>query len=601
MKKLFIYTILSFLFISSNILFAQPGFLDPTFGNGGLAGSNIIAQCHASAVQNDGKIILAGEFSAFVIERYTIDGVLDESFGVDGRVTITFYHNSDAATGVVIDNENNIIVSGYRVKNSIKDIDMVLVKLKPNGSIDSSFGENGISSLSINKLNYTTGMIQQADGKFIISGQNMKNEYDSKSIFLARFNSNGSIDSSFGEDGYIVRKFDLATTSESIIMQEDGKILTGGTYNFLSSRPSYYVARYNSDGSEDKSFGDNGIATYTFGLGQGSDEWANALHAITIQPDGKIICGGMQGDFANWSYDMGLVRFNPNGTLDNTYGENGTVKINYPGYFSQIITLMMQPDGKLIAGAMAQDNVVGADPMLLMRFLDNGDFDPGFAVNGMQVTTNNGFSIACKSGNLEQDGKIVLAGYSNSRLLAARYNGDNVLAAHFKDLKAILENDVITISWQTLNENNTKSFTVERSGNGKDFLGITTLPAKHAAGNAYNYTDKNPLYGDNYYRIKENAANGANTYSQILKVTFADSQTISLYPNPAKNTVTLKGLNINAKATIKITDMQGREISKQNFSNTSSATISIKTLAQGSYFILVEQEGKLTKLRLVKE
>ena len=142
---------------------------------------------------------------------------------------------------------------------------------------------------------------------------------------------------------------------------------------------------------------------------------------------------------------------------------------------------------------------------------------------------------------------------------------------------------------------------MERSNNAKDYVGISTIPAKHAAGNSYSYTDKNPLYGDNYYRIKENAANGSFTYSQTLKVVFENGNKISLYPNPAKNTVTIKGLNKNATAFIKITDMNGREISKFNFSNTSIATLSIRALAQGSYFILVEQNGKVTKLRMVKE
>ncbi|MFZ1798665.1 MAG: T9SS type A sorting domain-containing protein, partial [Chitinophagaceae bacterium] len=155
-------------------------------------------------------------------------------------------------------------------------------------------------------------------------------------------------------------------------------------------------------------------------------------------------------------------------------------------------------------------------------------------------------------------------------------------------------------TWQTLNESGTKSFTVERSGNANDYAGINTVPAKGVASN-YSYTDKNPLSGTSYYRIRENAANGTNTFSPVVNVVFNDNGVISLYPNPAKNTVTVKGLNKNSTATIRITDMNGREISKQNFIQSSTATLNIRALAQGSYFMLVEENGKVTKLRMVKE
>ncbi|MFZ1798709.1 MAG: T9SS type A sorting domain-containing protein, partial [Chitinophagaceae bacterium] len=126
------------------------------------------------------------------------------------------------------------------------------------------------------------------------------------------------------------------------------------------------------------------------------------------------------------------------------------------------------------------------------------------------------------------------------------------------------------------------------------------VPAKGVASN-YSYTDKHPLSGTSYYRIRENAANGSNTFSLVVKVVFNDNGIISLYPNPAKNIVTIKGLNKNTTATIRITDMNGREISKQNFTQSSTATLNIRALAQGSYFVLVEENGKVTKLRIVKE
>jgi len=529
MKKLFINILaLCISFFTSN-LFSQPGFLDPSFGTGGLVNvQQGYTEYHSVISLLDKRIIAVSD--GFLMDKYNSDGSIDLSFGVNGRSVPQLGFNQKKAIGIFELADQKMIVGGWYVSSGV-NIDVLVIRTNSNGIVDSSFGLNGSAVMDINTRDFAEAMIMQPDGKIIVVGELGKNEFDLLKIFIARFNSDGSIDSSFGEDGHVTTKFDQYVTCVSVALQEDGKILVGGTLDLNLIRPAYYVARYNTDGSKDNSFGDKGIGSYTF-EGQGSEEWANELHAIVVQPDGKIICGGNQGNFVNFTYDMGLVRFNSNGTLDNSFGENGVVKINYPGYYSQINTLLMQPDGKLIAGASAQHNMAGAEPMLLMRFLDNGDLDPDFAVNGMQVTTNNQYSAYCKSSCLQDDGKIILGGYSNSKFLLARYKGDNVLAANFKDVKATQNNEAITITWQTLNETSTKSFTVERSSNANDYAGINTIPAKGVASN-YSYTDKNPLSGTSYYRIRENAANGTNTFSPVVKVVFNDNGVISLYPNPA--------------------------------------------------------------------
>ncbi|MBS1729630.1 MAG: T9SS type A sorting domain-containing protein, partial [Bacteroidetes bacterium] len=139
------------------------------------------------------------------------------------------------------------------------------------------------------------------------------------------------------------------------------------------------------------------------------------------------------------------------------------------------------------------------------------------------------------------------------------------------------------------------------SGNAQDYRDIANIPAKGQTENSYNYTDKNPLAGDNYYRIRENARNGTVSYSQTLKVNFIQSGVLSLYPNPAKNTVTVKGLDKNSASVIKIMDMQGREISSQHFDRVSTATLNIRNLAQSAYFVQITQGEKVVRLKMVKE
>ncbi|MEO7209646.1 MAG: T9SS type A sorting domain-containing protein [Chitinophagaceae bacterium] len=603
MKKLLRISNIIIIVISSFLghsLKAQPGFLDPTFGNNGFASSLDIAGGYSTSIQSDGKILVGGYYGNFLIERFNQDGSNDLEFGNNGSSLLKIGYATGNPIGISEVENNKIIFAGWYLPKANSNYDIIVVRLNSNGSIDSSFGINGIATMDIDKYDYAESMLLQPDGKIIVSGELGKNENDRLRTFITRFNSNGSIDNSFGENGNVITKFDVAVTSVASQLKPNGEILTAGTSGLFSSRPSYYIMNYNSDGSVKNNFGENGIATYTFGVGQGSDDWANELRDIILQPDGKIICGGHEGDYIHYNYDMGLVRFNSDGSLDNTYGTNGTIVISYPDHYSLISTLMMQPDGKLIAGGNAIDYNMGVIPMLLFRFLDNGNLDPDFAVNGMQVTTNGEFSITCSAGCLDAQGKIILVGHSNYHILVARFNGDNVLADHFKEVKAVQNNDAVTITWQTLNEISTKSFTVERSGNANDYVGINSVPAKGLASN-YSYTDKSPLDGISYYRIRENVANGTNTFSPVVKVVFNDNGIISLYPNPAKNTVTVKGLNKNINAVIKIIDMQGREISSQNFTQSSSATLNIRALSQGTYFVQVAQEGKVVRLKMVKE
>ncbi|MEO6818706.1 MAG: T9SS type A sorting domain-containing protein, partial [Ginsengibacter sp.] len=187
---------------------------------------------------------------------------------------------------------------------------------------------------------------------------------------------------------------------------------------------------------------------------------------------------------------------------------------------------------------------------------------------------------------------------SNARNIAS-WN-TKVLALNSIDLKAVRNNDAINITWQTNNESNKKSYELERSINALDFVGINTIPAKGIS-SSYSYTDKNPSDGINYYRIRENSINDNHTFSPVVKVTFNVSSIASLYPNPARNTVTVKGLNKNIITTIKISSMQGSEIFRQNYTQNSFATLNISTLPQGTYLIQVIEGSNVVGLKLVKE
>ncbi|MBS1731153.1 MAG: T9SS type A sorting domain-containing protein [Bacteroidetes bacterium] len=575
--------------------YAQAGTLDPTFGDGGIVIIDSFTYNNKSLLQEDGKILLFS--STGILDRFNYDGTYDNSFGNNGRITHTFDGKvGDANNNFVIQNDSKIIYTGVYYQSN-GNIDACTFRCNSDGSIDSSFGINGLDIIEIDKLNLIRGIVVQTDGKIVVAGDVRKEYNDQYRTFIYRLMPDGGLDSTFGVNGIVINHYADETTSVGFLLTSDGKFILGSNNNILGSHPYYQLEKFNSDGNVDAGFGNNGSAKFIFGEGQSGD-WNTKMITLVLQIDGKIVCAGMSG---KGNEDMALCRFNQNGLIDNNFGENGSVINQYLNYDSRILDLTLQSDGKILTSGYAARFSYTQKPILLIQYLENGHLDSQFGNNGMTVTLTDTLSASASSVHILNDGKILLTGaQTGPKILLARYNGDNVLASNFKDIKATQNKDAITITWQTLNEDGTKSFTVERSMNANDYVDINTIPAKGVA-SKYSYTDKNPLDGISYYRIKENTANGTNTFSPVVKVVFNDNGVISLYPNPAKNTVTVKGLNKNTTATIRITDMNGREISKQYFSQSSTAMLNIRTLAQGSYFVLVEQNGKITKLRIVKE
>ena len=578
---------------------AQVGTLDPTFGNSGLIISDsLTSQQNKSLIQNDGKILVYGLNNS--VDRFNPDGSFDESFGTNGRAYFYINGLTPFRNELAIQSKGKIVfIAQYQsVPGSYLSC---VFRCNTDGSLDSSFGYQGRDTVRMDILNAPTGIVIQSDDKIVVSGDVRKNIYDENRTFIYRLMPDGGLDPTFGVGGIVINHHTTDINSTSLVLRPDGRLVIGSTYKVYDEHPSYQLESFNSDGSADAGFGTNGIAQFIFGEGL-PEYWATEMKAMVLQPDGKIVCTGTSG--MN-EFLMALCRFNSNGTVDAGFGENGGVITPYLDIKYVVnFDITLQPDGKILTSGYAAYTTEW--PLLLIRYTESGELDPTFGDNGITTTSNSPSSIFGDNVHVLTDGKILVTGYSDppiggqAYLLLARYNGDNVLAANFKNVKVSQNKDAIIITWQTLNESGTKSFTVERSGNANDYVGINTVPAKGVASN-YSYTDKNPLDGISYYRIRENAINGTNTFSPVVKVVFNDNGVISLYPNPAKNTVTIKGLNKNIIAVIKITDMQGREISSQNFTQSSTATLNIRALAQGTYFVQIVQEDKIVRMKLIRE
>ena len=331
------------------IRFDTTGNLDNTFGNGG----KIIATWDSGRnpsdndikIQQDGKIVLGtsyynGEDEDFIIARYIHDGSLDDSFGTNGKVITQIGSYNDRCNTIAIQSDGKILAAGGMNNSpaSNYEYDFVLVRYNTNGTLDSTFGEDGVVVTNIGlKSNLANSMVVQPDGKIILAGE------ASDSIFsdfaTVRYNTNGTLDSNFGNNG-IVRtelssRYDFA---KSIVLQLDGKIIAAGSSQSGLSQYNFAMIRYNTDGTIDNTFGTNGIVSSDFGSDFGND--------IALQADGKII---MVGSSATGTiYDIATLRFDSFGIIDKSFGNDGMIRTSLGNGDSEGHSVCLKDDGEII-------------------------------------------------------------------------------------------------------------------------------------------------------------------------------------------------------------------------------------------------------------
>ena len=413
---------------------AAIGDLDPTFGAGGkvttfVGSSNSYA--NAMAVQSDGKIVVAG---IPLLTRYNSDGTLDTTFGANGIVNVSGINQGN---DVVIQMDGKILVAGNPKSWWGAHTGFEVARVSSNGSLDTSFGTNGIASLSIPSNDYVDGpsnvrsVALQSDGKILVAGEEESLQGNYSWFQVVRYNSNGSLDR---VEMPQLGSFDYLTT---LIIQADGKILLAGNSIAYADTPSNYrltFVRLNPDFTYDSTLGGNGILVTDFGNVGFYD------YSIALQPDGKIVAVGQLGCFQYCQvppgYKFALARFNSNGSTDTTFGTNGVITnnlslmadlTNNPGT-EQLKNIVVQPDGKLIVGL---DTFDGSHyHFLLTRFNSNGSLDTTFGTAGEVTTAFGTADDHLHSVILQPDGKIIAAGSTsngtNTGIALARYLVANV-------------------------------------------------------------------------------------------------------------------------------------------------------------------------------
>lgn len=397
--------IILLLTFSSSHLFTQP---DPTFGSSGIMITPLSVgydSGYGLAIQPDGKIVVSGERQNGTVEgdydifvaRYNSDGTLDASFGTGGVAVTAIGGGWDLAGSVLVQPDGKIVACGGGWNGT--KYRFVAVRYQANGIHDQSFGNGGIAMFGMGGVQDNAWECAiQADGKIILTGPTKNSgNWD---FGMARLNPDGTLDNSFGNSGKVITTVTSGDDfSWSVALQSDGKILLGGQ----SGTPAFALARYNADGSLDNSFGAGGLVTTSIG-GAACDG-----RVVKVQPDGKILLGG--GSALAGNDDFAIVRYNPDGSLDGSFGVGGMVVIPVAEGADVFWDLALEPgNGKIILAGYGINPANGTYDFALVRLKANGQPDASFAPNGIVMTpigAGNDFGINVE---LQSDGKIVMTG-----------------------------------------------------------------------------------------------------------------------------------------------------------------------------------------------
>jgi uncharacterized delta-60 repeat protein len=369
------------------------------------AGVNL-PDINATAIQSDGKIIIAGDNIDNSIARLNSDGTPDSTFNSGTGA-------DDEINTIAIQSDGKIIIAGW-FENFAEVSRKRIARLNSNGTLDTSFDPGTGADWAINAI------AVQSDGQILIGGG--FNNYNGTAINgIARLNANGTLDTTFdpgeGTDDQI----------ETIAIQSDGKILIGGDFSTYNSINRSHIVRVNTNGTLDAGF-DPGTGTHTDS--DSDDEYINSL---SIQPDGKIIIAGEFISY-NGTDRFGIARINSNGSLDEEFNPGtGT---------SSIEITAIQSDGKIVIGGWFE-TYNGVSRVSIARINSNGTLDTSFNPGTGASYEGTDFPASGNIGtvSIQSDGKIVIGGWFDTydgfeRDCLTRINTNGTLDTSFGDTPA---------------------------------------------------------------------------------------------------------------------------------------------------------------------
>jgi len=384
------------------------------------------------ALDSDGRIVVAGTMNDgsgnvydLAVWRYNADGTPDTAFGGDGLITdhgAAGGNKWDFGTDVVIDSDGRIVVLGYS-DGADDNYDMVIWRYNADGTLDSTFGTNGIViyDRGVSGQNMGYGIALDSEGRIVVTGlTNGAGTGDDMTLW--RFNTNGSPDSTFGTNGVV---FDHSAAGgnagdegRSVAIDSDGKIIVVGSSN-NGADDDIVVWRYDSTGTLDPTFHVDGITLYD--SGNGNDIAAGVAIDSSNQP---IVTGSLS---STTDIDLYVTRFTNGGALDTAFGTNGFYTYDGDNNNDGGSEVAIDPRGRLVVTG-SEATAGSATYMVGVRLLSDGTADTTFGTDGVVRFNNDTIANSEDMGAAllnDEAGYIVIAGqtgvYGSAYMMLWRY------------------------------------------------------------------------------------------------------------------------------------------------------------------------------------
>ncbi len=464
--------------------------------------------------------------------------------------------------GTAVQQDGRILAASYYGESSHN---IHLRRLNFDGSLDSSFDNDGLVVIDLGAQLRVYSTLVQPDGKIVIAGS-IYDDVNGQGLLLMRFNTDGTPDASFGDgDGMaVLYASSMWLPGVKVVIQHDGKLVVAGSWNSIM-----FLARFTSDGSLDDDFGTNGWTTYA-STGNGY-----SVTGCALQADGAIVlCGAVMEGGGSYE-DMVVVRFTANGTLDTTFDGDGIVSLPVSSSIDVAEDVLIQPDGHIllsVAVVNGQDFDFG-----LVRLLPNGALDPSFDSDGVVITTWHPLYDSPSRMAMQPDGKILQSGTVHGEFAVARHNADGSVDTSF-GTSGLATADPSGGDWDRVRD-------MALASDGR----IVVVGEAPAVGGGVG------------------VARFLNDTDVGVPTTELEGFARVLYPNPASEHAILEyELPRAATLSCELLDDRGRKV-KEIFTTRRSAgrhreMLVLNDLEAGTYTVLLNNsEGRSTSFRIVKE
>jgi uncharacterized delta-60 repeat protein len=398
-----------------------PGALDAAFGTGGRVRTALGFSDDSvleAAIQQDGKIVTAGYSSLvtvvtstiqtktnhFTIARFQSNGALDTTFGLQQNGRADYFVGT--ARSVAMQPDGKIVAAGGTDATPASFSDFRVARYNTDGSLDTGFVSDGTSTTNMGyERTAINSLAIQPDGKIVVAGDGINSGSVSYASLIARYDADGTLDGSFNADGKITLTT-IGTASRAVVVkiQPDGKIVVGGNFQGVAGPQSIYLARYDSNGLLDPSFS-SGIVTASTGTD-------SVIADFEVLSDGKLIVTGTTN---SGNEDLFLMRFNADGTTDGSFGSGGLVITDDINHGVETASgLSVQTDGKIIVAATFRplSGLVLSEDFALFRYNADGTLDTTFGNGHGMITTDfgSGGNDGASDVQIQTDGKVVVVG-----------------------------------------------------------------------------------------------------------------------------------------------------------------------------------------------